>query len=245
MPSLGIGLGLTVSRRAAPAAWSPADLPGLAPSIQVALSRSTGLLWQNLAETVPAVADGDPVRVATCPWTGGKYTAPSDSARPLLWDEGGGKWSLFFDGIDDRMAFPGLTLADYLLYFAQQTVGDCGLVSKFSQNYQVRIGSPVGRLYLLDGVVDLVSDALTTDRADFSVIGYERSGTAVAFFENLSARGTGVMSSPLLLDNIGTLVGGANPTNGRIAGFIPAAAAPSADNRTLLTAYLTALYPPA
>jgi len=240
-----LATGLGGSGGAAPTPWSPGDLPGLQPSLQVALSLSQGGLWQDAGKTVPATEDGDPVRVATCPWTGQDYVAPSDSARPLLWDEGGGKWSLFFDGIDDRMAFPGLTLADYLLYFAQQTVGDCGLVSKFSQNYQVRIGSPVGRLYLLDGVVDMVSDALTTDRADFSVIGYERSGTAVAFFENLSARGTGVMSSPLLLDNIGTLVGGANPTNGRIAGFIPAAAAPSADNRTLLTAYLTALYPPA
>lgn len=98
--NLGIGLGLTVGRRAV-AAWSPALLPGLQPSVQVALSLSLGLLWQDAGKTVPATEDGDPVRVATCPWTGEDYVAASDSARPLLWDEG--LWSLAFDGVDDHL----------------------------------------------------------------------------------------------------------------------------------------------
>lgn len=85
------------------AVWSPASLPGLAPSLSVALQRTLGLLWQDSGKTIAATADGDPVRVATCPWTGEDYTASSDASRPLLWEEGGGKWSLYFDGIDDML----------------------------------------------------------------------------------------------------------------------------------------------
>lgn len=81
--------------------WTPAQLSGLVATVSPALSRSSGRLWQNTAKTVPAVADGDPVRVAVCPFTSVEFTAPTDSARPLLWDEGGGKWSFWMDGIDD------------------------------------------------------------------------------------------------------------------------------------------------
>ena len=63
------------------AAWSPASLTGLAPTLLPALSRTQGKLWQDSAKTVPATAAGDPVRVATCPFLGVDYTAPSDAAR--------------------------------------------------------------------------------------------------------------------------------------------------------------------
>jgi len=105
-----LATGLGGSGGAAPTPWSPGDLPGLHPSLQVALSLSQGGLWQDAGKTVAATADGDPVRVATCPWTGQDYVAPSDSARPLLWDEGGGKWSLALDGIDDFMTASAATV---------------------------------------------------------------------------------------------------------------------------------------
>lgn len=105
-----LATGLGGSGGAAPTPWSPGDLPGLRPSLQVALSLSQGGLWQDAGKTVPATEDGDPVRVATCPWTGEDYVAPSDSARPLLWDEGGGKWSLALDGADDRLVGASATI---------------------------------------------------------------------------------------------------------------------------------------
>jgi len=83
--------------------WNPGDLTGLAATLLPAEARSAGLLWQNTAKTVPATADGDPVRVAVCPYTGVEFAAPSDAARPLLYDETGGKWSLSFDGVDDQL----------------------------------------------------------------------------------------------------------------------------------------------
>lgn len=91
--------------------WNPGDLTGLAATIVVSEQRAGGKLWQNTAKTTPATADGDPVRVAVCPYTAVEWTAVSDAARPLLWDEGGGKWSLSFDGVDDYLVatIPALT----------------------------------------------------------------------------------------------------------------------------------------
>lgn len=76
-------------------------MTGLAATLLPALSRSQGKLWQDSAKTIPAASGGDPVRVAVCPYTAVELTAPSDAARPLLYDETGGKWSLSFDGVDD------------------------------------------------------------------------------------------------------------------------------------------------
>jgi hypothetical protein len=104
---LSLGLGLDLGRRggrtgggAAP--WLPSSLTGYVGSpFSVAYFRSLGTLWQNTVKTIPAVADGDPVRVASC--DGVDWIAPTDAARPLLWDEGGGLWSLYYDGVDDEL----------------------------------------------------------------------------------------------------------------------------------------------
>jgi len=83
---LGMGLGLARYNRRP---WSPALVPGLQPSYVPGVSRSKGLLWQNSAKTVPAVNAGDPIRVATCPYTGQDVAAPSDAARMTLTADSG------------------------------------------------------------------------------------------------------------------------------------------------------------
>lgn len=84
--------------------WSPASLPGLVAAPNVALARSLGYLWQDAGKTVPAVADGDPVRVMTDPFAPSiDWTAPSDAARPLLKTDSG-KWYLLGDGVDDYLS---------------------------------------------------------------------------------------------------------------------------------------------
>ncbi|MDY3561937.1 hypothetical protein R5W23_003367 [Gemmata sp. JC673] len=97
-----LGTGLATNQTRQHGNWSPAKLPGLFGTIYPALARLHGLLWQDIAKTVPAVTHLDPVRVAECPYTGHEFTAPSDNASPILRDEGGGKWSLLFDGVDDN-----------------------------------------------------------------------------------------------------------------------------------------------
>lgn len=82
------------------AAWTPAALAGFV----AALLPGRAVLWQDAGKTTRAAADGDPVRVAVCPYSGAEWTAPSDATRPLLYSEGGGLWSLSFDGADDTLA---------------------------------------------------------------------------------------------------------------------------------------------
>ena len=80
--------------------WSPEEMSGYVDSpYSIAHLRSIGALFQDLNEEIPAVDDLDPVRVIVC--GSRRYTAPSDAARVLLWDEGDGEWSLSFDGADD------------------------------------------------------------------------------------------------------------------------------------------------
>lgn len=84
--------------------WSPASATGLALDLLVADARTAGRLWQDAAKTVPATANGHPVRVAQSVYSAAEWVAPSDSARPALFDEGSGAWSLSFDGADDTLA---------------------------------------------------------------------------------------------------------------------------------------------
>ncbi|MDY3555295.1 hypothetical protein R5W24_004436 [Gemmata sp. JC717] len=101
--NLSMGLSITTPRLIV--AGNPLAFLGACYALLVAYMRARGKLWQDLACTIPATEDGDPVRVAV--WDFGPlgvvlWVAPSDNARPVLWDEGGGLWSLWFDGIDDQ-----------------------------------------------------------------------------------------------------------------------------------------------
>ncbi len=90
--------------------FSPEDLGGFVESpFDVAALREDGNLWQDTLKTVAAVADNDPVRVADCGTL--DYVAPSDAARPLLKDLGGGKWSLDPDGTNDVLVTAAATVA--------------------------------------------------------------------------------------------------------------------------------------
>lgn len=53
-------------------------------TLDIPLSRSSGLLWQDDAASVPAVADTDPIRRAVCPLTGRVFRSTADATRPIL-----------------------------------------------------------------------------------------------------------------------------------------------------------------
>lgn len=77
-----------------PPSWTPANLPSIAPSLNIAISRASSKLWQDVGKTVPAVANNDPVYVATCPYTGFDWVAPSNAERLILTNISGAKWGL-------------------------------------------------------------------------------------------------------------------------------------------------------
>jgi hypothetical protein len=255
------GVGAFGGGSPAPAAWTPESLPGLAPSIQVALSLSLGLLWQDAGKTVAATADGDPIRVPTCPFTGFDYVAPSDSARSLLWDEGSGKWSAFFDGTDDRFAMPAGT--DWCTAW-----GLAWLNSSAVPPSSARIPvSPLGGLELglvtisgytsvslmMGGVGTSVGfdepAALAADAWNVLVVAYLGGGVSApanyrAWFNGVEK--TVVASGEFNGGAVGTIGSrdGAQFLDGRIAGFVPssnsaATAAAAAD----LSNYLRSLCP--
>lgn len=89
------------------ASFVPSQVTGLFASPSVAQCRGAGLLWQDAGKTTAASADGDPVRVVRCPFTGVEFTAAVDGQRPLLKSGGGALWYLLFDGTDDFLAFAG------------------------------------------------------------------------------------------------------------------------------------------
>jgi len=61
-------------------------------------------MWQNTARTTPAIAVDDPVRVIDdLSGNDNHLVAPSDAARPLIKQTGGGLWYLQFDGTNDCM----------------------------------------------------------------------------------------------------------------------------------------------
>ena len=102
MPSLGIGLGLTVWRRGA-AAFTPALVSGYLGGIYAGPARSAGLLWQDSGESTPATADTDPVYVAGDPYSATEMTTNSDAKRCILHAESGGKWSLGGNGVNSTL----------------------------------------------------------------------------------------------------------------------------------------------
>lgn len=104
---IGPSLSLSWTRRVA-AAFSPA------PGLQLWLDAASSPLWQDAAGTVPAVADGDPVRR----WddlsgNGRHFVAPSDAARPTLkLAVQNGRPVLRGDGVDDQLACGSTAWAD-------------------------------------------------------------------------------------------------------------------------------------
>ena len=99
-----------------------------------------------------------------------------------------------------KLTFTTLSLTgDFAIQIVQSSSGDSDLLGAGSGNQQVRIGdSGNNRLSLYAGGADNPQGStLSTphDDAHFSIIEYRRSGTAVSFFENGVAVGTGTLSS--------------------------------------------------
>ena len=243
----GLVAGLTSRAMGGASAWNPSRLTGLAATLLPALSRSSGLLWQNTAKTTPATADGDPVRVAVCPFTAVEFTAPSDAARPLLWDEGSGKWSLSFDGVDDGLALASsVVLSDFEVWVAGfRPTNDCILICGPTglAHPQFRINQTANRLNLTndEAASAATSSALPTVCPAEMSLGYSRSGTAVAYYQGASAIGTGTLGSTCSVRRVGFAGEFGVTFHGRIRGATLCTAAQTVANRSSLVNYLGAL----
>ena len=248
-----LATGLGGSGGAAPTPWSPGDLPGLQPSLQVALSLSQGGLWQDAGKTVPATEDGDPVRVATCPWTGEDYVAPSDSARPLLWDDGGGKWSLALDGADDQMvcasAWPAAAMSCVLRVLTDAGTAPWPVLIGGAVSGTLGLAVAAGTLYVFN---QGVAGAVLSPAVDFSSDAYHTAswwsavgGSAGDITARVDGGATGTATPPAAPATGAAVRFGRDGdsgafVSGRYAGFALYAADHSSD-LALLEPYFTAL----
>jgi hypothetical protein len=73
---------------------TPDNLTDLVCAPIVVLMKNANLMWQDAAKTTLATADGDPVYVFQCTFSGIEWTAPNSGSCAILTDEGSGKWSL-------------------------------------------------------------------------------------------------------------------------------------------------------
>ena len=233
-------------------AWNPSLLPGIAPGLDIATQRSLGLLWQDTGKTVPALVATDPIRVATCPWTGVDYTAPSDAARPLLYDEGGGKWSAAFDGVDDRTtASGGPTSATARVSGWAVRTGASGNVSPFQNGTAATTGSMDRPLYRIGSLlVDLQGHntdlnsawAVAANSNDAGVWMHAPTSKYAQNLSPLSSAAQGITAGDgniyLASSSGGTLL-----WNGRIRGLVLANGTQTDATLALIQAYMMGLQP--
>ena len=249
---LNIGVGRALLGRRA---FSPSHLAGLAPCVLPALSRSMGRLWQDALKTVPAVADGDLVRVATCPFTGADYIAPSDAARPTLKDAGGGKWYLEGDGVNDVLTcgtFYGAS-GDFSGSFGAAVASPANSLSEIGA-----FGTVLGGfgLYFSAGVPKVAYgggnnvEFGTYDTSDQRFIVTKSPGNinaTTALWKNGASVAMGAASSGTPNLTAAALscpsIPGLDYYAGRIYGYVPVAATLTAAQVALLDAYLRGLMP--
>lgn len=249
--NLGLDLGKRGGRTGGGApAWLPSSLTGYVGSpFSVAYFRGLGTLWQDTAKTIPATADGDPVRVAVC--DGVDWTAPTDAARPLLWDEGGGKWSFYFDGVDDFLSCAAISFAQpFSVWSAAARMGASALGSRWwgsgSGTSCYSVWDADSREVYAGGAANGAGVYATVPDETWYVWGdeifsptssaMERSGVAMTTGTN-SALG----ASPLTRPAIAASENNTNHKPLRCAGFLALPGVISSDDRVLLRDYLTAL----
>lgn len=243
----GLVAGLTSRAMGGVSAWNPSRLTGLAATLLPALSLAQGKLWQNTAKTTPATADGDPVRVAVCPFTAVEFTAPSDAARPLLWDEGGGKWSLSYDGVDDTLTRAALgQTTSFILASRSRAAATAAFQMVLSSiasaiEWELRYNQTVGAGQLAfdsSSVTGVAANAVYT-----TMLAYRDGGPNGFFRQDGVDRGSAVMPAREGTGAVfvGSRGGSSSRLGGRVAGAVWTTNAGSSADRSSLETYLGAL----
>lgn len=245
MPSLGIGLGLTVSRRAA-AAFTPALVSGYLGGVYAGPARSAGLLWQNSGETVQATADTDPVYVAGDLYSATEFASDSDAHRLILTAESGGKWSFKGNGTSSVLLTGMSDLAgEFCIYLAAVGAGSGNLPIFAAAADDDYVGWYAdGRFYLVVSsndninILAIPSSGIYRIRRDAANICYYRVGTD-------SEQIVGTKAGTISIGSFMARPGGGAPafaaTGNHVCGVGLYSSTPSAENDALLMAYFGGL----
>lgn len=117
--------------------FNPASLSGFFSFPIITLSRAAGALWQDTGKTTLAVADGDPVAVIRCTFTGVEFTRITDDTFRATLKVTGGKSYLDFNG-SNGYTFSGPNPVQGSYHFGYRPanvgaaqVGICGAANSF------------------------------------------------------------------------------------------------------------------
>lgn len=228
--------------------WTPAQLPNL----QATLIPSLATLWQDAGMTTRALSDGDPVRVAVCPFTKVAFTSPSDSARPVLHNDGAGHWYLSFDGVDDQYAStgtaipPGAVSAFCAMYPTDLSVNRTMLGNSAASGgpFWFIQGADKKVNFFCDNVTALPGSNTALTANSWYLAGYTYGSSVVAHRLNQAPNGggTGGTTFTATADHVGDIRSGSRFV-GRIAGLVWGTAQWSASDIAKIESYLRALYP--
>ncbi len=226
------------------AAASSAATAGFSPlSLSPALWLDAGLspLFQDSAGTVPATADGDPVGY----WgdksgNANHATQATAAARVTLkLAVQNGLPVLRFDGADDRLGTPDLTVTDFTAVFVVRQTGDNALLGTAAANTpQLRIGNPADKLMYFDGANFPNSTTLDPAQGNWSALAFVRGGSTVAFYQDDQARGSGASGGAQTFNQLGAFFGAVLPLNGDLAAVLFFPVALAAADLTLVFDYL-------
>ena len=224
--------------------WGSGSAVLALPSLVLYQSADSGV-YTDTARTTPAVNDGDPIAGQTDQSGGGNHATQTIAGRRPTWRTGvkNGLPVVRFDGVDDNLVFPTLTLNDFSIYVVQSSTGDGCFLANTTINRQVRLGeSGNNRLSMFDGTTQIFSSTLSVVRGNWSLLEYHRTGSTCSFYENGVAKGTGSMSSALALNVIGLLLGASLPLNGDLAALIVCSAENTAAQKSAVRVYLNSRY---
>ena len=242
-PALKMGVGL--GRGGAPS-WSPNQLPAFLGGLDIAASLAAGKLWQNAGKTVAATSDTDPVRVATCHYSGVDFTAPSDAARPLL-KITGSKSYLLFDGTDDEMSSNlghTWTALAHGVGVAVQPGADVDydppvIAETGTGGWRLCTQIPGGK-WGTYGAVDIPANTTLSNGTDYTLVmnggNFRLDGAADGTYAASIGYGAVGTNVKIATDNFRWYIG-------RIYGAVFSSASLSAGNLTLLETYLDGLMP--
>jgi hypothetical protein len=210
--------------------------------------REDGTLYQDLAKTIQADADGDPVRVVRDGFNAQEETAASDAGRMILTDLGGGKWGLVSDGVDDGyVPSAGISLsgASTIGFVASQSDVEV-LLTRVVQSFSVNALISVRRSLAAFVQSQVRGTAIVSD-ADYHVIVLKKS--AGGNWE-LRVDGTGVSVDPVSSEfgTVGIGYGTGSPPfpetfTGTLAGLVVCNANLTGTDLTALESYLAELAP--
>ncbi len=222
------------------AAFSPLSL---APVLW--LKANVGL-FQDVAGTIPAVADADPVGL----WKDqsgsvNNLSQSTDANRPTLkLAIQNGNAVIRFDAVNDFLSFTGITLSgNFSIFVVCKQTGDNGIFGKgpASSAPQFRIGpSSANKLNTNDGTNDNLSSTLGTAQGSWSILELVDTATVMAYYQGGTAYGTGTFLAGQIINELGCLSGSSNLFNGDMGEVIVYPTALSAANRILVEVYLKA-----